>query len=76
MAGVRIYLNSYGSPGDTEKKDCSIPTSLTEWKTLAKEATKEDGAGFVEVEEKPTGGQNSPIKALVNVNQVEWVVQL
>ena len=74
--GVRIYTNSYGSPGDVEYKDCSIPTTLSEWKTLAKEATKEDGSGYIEFEGKPTGGQQLPEKGLVNVNQVEWVVQL
>lgn len=74
--GVRIYTNSYGSPGDVELSNCSVPATLAEWKTLAKEATKEDGSGFVEVEGTPTGGQLPPRKALVNVNQVEWVVQL
>lgn len=73
MAGVRLYTNSYGSPGDVEFKECIVPVSLEAWKTLAKEATKEDGSGFAEVETTPAQGSK---KILVNVNQVEWVYQL
>lgn len=71
---VRIFTNSYGTPGDVEYKDCSKPETLAIWKELAKEALKE--TGFVEVEVKPTGGQLPAGKMLVNVYQVEWVAQL
>jgi hypothetical protein len=70
LAGVRILVNAYGSPGDVEYKNCSLPETLAKWQETAKKALSEQG-GFAEVKEVGASKE-----ALVNVNQVEWVYPL
>lgn len=68
-------MNSYGSPGDVEYKDCALPETIAKWTEAAKKALSE-GGGFTEVTPKPTGGQLESKAIAVNVNQVEWVAAL
>lgn len=71
---LRIYVNSYGSPGDVENKIISSPATLAEWIEKAKKALESEG-GFVKCVTKAPSGSTTTSEVLVNVSQVEWVYQ-
>lgn len=72
---LKIYTNSYGTPGDVEYKIVSTPATLTEWIEKAKEAN-ESKAGFVSCVTKAPEGTTSTSKCLVSVGQVEWIYEV
>lgn len=79
---LRIYLQSYGMPGDVEKIDISSPATISAWRTEAKKAVEEH-AGFLEVtrwvppgagtgEHNYPGEDENPVFA-IQVDRVESV---
>lgn len=72
---IRIYTNSYGSPGDVENKNFSTPGTLTAWIEAAKKANESEG-GFVTCITEPPPGSTTISKCLVHVEQVEWVYEV
>lgn len=72
---LKIYTNSYGSPGDVEYKIVSSPNTLTEWIEKAKTALSEE-AGFVRCTTKAPEGTTATSKCLVAVDQVEWIYEV
>ena len=74
MSSLRVYTNSYGSPGDVEYKIISSPSTLAEWIEKAKEANEKQ-AGFLKCITKAPAGSSSTSEVLVNSGQVEWVYQ-
>jgi hypothetical protein len=74
ISSLRIYTNSYGSPGDTEYKIISSPATLKEWIEKSK-ISKESEAGFLKCITKAPVGSESTSEVLVNLEQVEWVYQ-
>lgn len=74
MSSLRVYTNSYGTPGDVEYKIISSPATLSEWIEKAKEAN-ETKAGFVKCITKAPSGSSTTSECLVNLSQVEWIYQ-
>jgi hypothetical protein len=72
---LKIFTNSYGSPGDVENKVMSSPATLTEWIEKAKKAVAEEG-GFVTCITKAPEGTTTTSKCLVAVDQVEWIYEV
>lgn len=71
---LKVYTNSYGTPGDVEYKIISNPGTLSEWIAKAKTALSEE-AGFLKCITKAPAGSTTTSELLVNLGQVEWVYQ-
>jgi hypothetical protein len=71
---IRVYIKSYGTPGDVEYKKLKKPGTLAEWVAEAK-VSKESRAGFMECTSAPDAGSTTEKQILVNVEQIEWILQ-
>lgn len=69
---LRLYIQSYGSPGDTEHYDITSPATVTEWITAIKELEKDNY--FIKV--TPLNNTLANKFAAVNVSLVERALEV
>ena len=72
---LRLYTNSYGSPGDVEFTDISAPGTLKEWGEKAKTAVESTG-GFIECTTLAVLAGTATRKKLIRVGQIESVMEV
>lgn len=69
---LRLYVQSYGSPGDVEKYQITSPGTIKEWGEAAKKAESETGS-FVTCTTKAPPESTTTKEIAINCKLIESV---